>query len=240
VLFRSIIQHRGKPTDVGIIRYITERKRADEALRASLAEKTALLKEVHHRVKNNLQIVISLLNLQAGQTQDRQALDTLMDTQNRVRSMALLHETLYRSGDLARINLTGYVDDLCAHLLRSFGSEAARIQLETRVTGVDLNLDQAVPCGLIINELVSNALKHAFPAGRTGQITVALAADANQQVTMRIADNGVGFPPGLDLSQTRTLGLQLVGNLAQQLGGTAEFDRGPGTACRVTFEAKRT
>jgi PAS domain S-box-containing protein len=219
---------------------ITARKRAEEALQASLDEKTALLKEVHHRVKNNLQIVISLLNLQAGQTKDRATLDTLINGRNRVRSMALLHETLYRAGNFARIDFAGYVDDLCAHLFRSCGTEAARIKLQTRVAGVSLNLDQAVPCGLIINELASNALKHAFPSGRSGTITVALATDEHQQITLSVSDDGVGLPPGLDIPQTQTLGLQLVCSLAQQLGGTAHFGAGLGTTCTVTFHATET
>ncbi len=234
----KVIDIAGEPCIISITRDISERKRVEEAIRLSLEEKTALLKEVHHRVKNNLQIVVSLLNLQAVQTTDRATLNTLTDTQDRVRSMALLHETLYRSGNLARVDLASYVEGMCAHLFRSYGTAAARIRLRTEAEGVDLNLDQAVPCGLIINELVSNALKHGFPNEQAGQITVALTADAHRRVTLTVADDGTGLPAGLDLQQSKTLGLQLVHALAQQLGGTASFTSGPGTTCRVEFTSQ--
>jgi PAS domain S-box-containing protein len=216
---------------------ITERKRAEDAVRASLDEKTALLKEVHHRVKNNLQIVSSLLSLQAARVRNRLALEVLRDTQSRVRSMALIHETLYRSENLARVNFPVYIENLCAHLFRAFGVEAGRIQLARRVASVALELDEAVPCGLIVVELVSNALKHAFPEGRTGLITLELQADPGALRTLRVADNGVGLPAGLDPLHTDTLGLKLVSNLADQLGGTLEIERTGGTAFRLTFRA---
>jgi PAS domain S-box-containing protein len=222
---------RGSLTD------ITGRKRADAALRASLDEKTVLLKEVHHRVKNNLQIVSSLLSLQANRVQNPLALETLQDTQNRVRSMALIHETLYRSQNLAQVNFAAYVERLCAHLLHAFAVDAKRIHLVGRVTGGGLELDEAVPCGLIINELVSNSIKHAFPAGRVGEITLDLDIQPGGMRTLRVADNGAGLPPGTDLRQTGTLGLQLVSNLADQLGGTLELERSGGTAFRLTFQA---
>lgn len=234
----KVIEIGGEPCIISITRDISERKRVEEAIRLSLEEKTALLKEVHHRVKNNLQIVVSLLNLQAVQTADPVTLNTLTDTQNRVRSMALLHETLYRSGNLARVNLASYVDELCAHLFRSCGSAAARIRLQTQAVGVSLNLDQAVPCGLIINELVSNALQHAFPNQQPGQITVALTASPLGQVTLAVSDDGTGLPPEATLRQSKTLGLQLVRALAQQLGGTADFAPGPGTTCHITFTSR--
>ena len=214
---------------------VTARQRAEEALRASLDEKIALLKEVHHRVKNNLQIVSSLLSLQAAQVQNPLVVGALQDTQNRVRSMALIHETLYRSENLARVNFPVYVENLCAHLFGAFGVDPARVQLISRVAGVALELDEAVPCGLIINELVSNALKHAFPAGRAGQITLELLAEADGQRTLRVADNGVGLPAGLDPGQIETLGLKLVINLADQLNGTLAWERTGGTTFRLRF-----
>ncbi|MBI5380647.1 MAG: PAS domain S-box protein [Opitutae bacterium] len=217
-----------------------ERLRAEQAWQAALEEKTALLKEVHHRVKNNLQIVISLLNLQTGQTDNAAAQATLRDTQNRVRSMALLHEALYRCDNLARINFPAYVESLCAHLFRSFGLAAGRLQLSLQVAEVALNLDQAVPCGLIVNELVSNAIKHAFPEGRAGRITVELTADADRRIALQVTDDGIGFAPPSEDAIARTLGLQLVINLARQLGGAAEFLPAPHAGCRVVFIAQKS
>jgi two-component system, sensor histidine kinase PdtaS len=207
------------------------------ALRDSLEEKVSLLKEVHHRVKNNLQIVASLLNLQARRARSRQVVDVLQDTRNRVHSMALLHEVLYRSGNLARINFAAYVQELFRQLLRSFGPAAARINVENRVTPIGLPLEHSVPCGLIINELVSNALKHGFPNGRTGTIVVELNLFDGPQLLLRVSDNGVGLPPGLDLADTSTLGLKLVSNLARQLDGqlTVEKQVGGGATFSVAF-----
>lgn len=218
---------------------ITERKKAEEALRASLEEKTILLKEVHHRVKNNLQIISSLLNLQAERTRTRnpEVLDTLRDTQNRVRSMALLHENLYRSSSLARISLPQYVESLCVQLWRSVGP-AAPIELDRQVDAVSLSLDQAVPCGLIVNELVSNALKHAFPGGRSGRVRVRAQARTEGEISLIVADDGVGLPPGRDPRCAETLGLQLVFMLVAQLQGEVDIAREGGTEFRIVFPTK--
>lgn len=217
-------------------RDVTVRKRAEAALLASLEEKTTLLKEVHHRVKNNLQIVISLLNLHADRIKNPEALAPLNDTTNRVRSMALLHETLYRSGNLARINLPDYMENLCTHLLNAAGTDNARIKLERRIGDITLALDQAAPCGLIINELVTNALKHAFPDGRAGQIRVEIQDLGNQQIVLSVTDNGVGLPPGLDPRRTESLGLRLVYILADQLRGTVQITREAGAGFRLAFK----
>ncbi len=219
----------------GIAVDITERKQAEEALRTSLEEKVVLLKEVHHRVKNNLQIVSSLLNLQAAREKEPIVLDALRDTQHRVRSMALLHEMLYRSESLARVNFATYTRTLCAHLGRAIGGDVGRIKLDFHMTAVELGLELAVPCGLIIAELVSNALKHAFPDGRPGCITLALDCDVNQRVTLTVADDGVGLPVALEPAQTSTLGLQLVRILTAQLKGTLDVARGPGARFCLTF-----
>ncbi|MEW6521574.1 MAG: PAS domain-containing protein [Thermodesulfobacteriota bacterium] len=203
---------------------ITARKGIEENLRESLAEKVALLKEVHHRVKNNLQIVASLLSLQANRVTDPKQADVLLDTRNRVRSIGLLHEVLYRSGNLAQLNFPAYVRELCSQLLRSFGQAAARIRVEESVAPVALPLEQAVPCGLIISELVSNSLKHAFPDGRAGRVTVALDHGEAGQLVLCVRDNGTGLAPGFNPAATATLGLQLVANLAGQLGGSLTID----------------
>ncbi|MBI5584788.1 MAG: PAS domain S-box protein, partial [Deltaproteobacteria bacterium] len=210
---------------VAVFDVITERKQAELALRNSLTEKTALLQEVHHRVKNNLQIVASLLSLQARRTSQPEVLEALLDMDHRVRSMALLHETLYRSPDLARINLTVYVEDICRHLLRSYSPAAGRIRIENRIPSLGLSLEQSLPCGLIINELVSNALKHAFPGDRSGRVVIELLPAEGQNLILRISDDGRGLPAGFDLQDTSTLGLQLVSTLAGQMGGRLSLEQ---------------
>jgi PAS domain S-box-containing protein len=222
-----------------VARDITQRKRAEEALRHSLAEKTSLLKEVHHRVKNNLQIVASLLSLQANRASQPEVVEVLEDTRKRVHSMALLHEALYQSDNLARINFAAYVEQLCRHLQRSVGVTTRQITVANQVASFGLPLEQAIPCGLIINELVSNALKHAFPDHRAGKVTVALGPAPERRLVLRVTDNGVGPPPVMDLVTAPTLGLRLVSGLASQLGGqlTVEQPDGVGLAFQVIFPA---
>jgi len=228
---------QGQPVrSAGTVQDITEQKRAEDAMRASLKEKTVLLKEVHHRVKNNLQIVISLLHLQAVRIKNPEALEAMQETANRVRSMALLHETLYLSESLARVNFGSYIEHICSHLFRSYGPKAARVKLELRLETVATNLDQSVSCGLIVNELVSNVLKHAFPDGRAGTITVELRALPQEQVVLKVADDGVGLPASFDIHQTGTLGHQLVFMLAEKLHGTVEVARERGTVFQIVFQ----
>jgi two-component sensor histidine kinase len=214
----------------------SELRLANQSLRTSLDEKVALLKEVHHRVKNNLQIIISLLNLQGGQIQNAEALNILKTTQMRVRSMALLHETLYRSENLSRVDFAGYLNQITAHLLRSFGSLCSRVKLECHAAGVELGLDQAVPCGLIVNELVCNSMKHAFPAQRAGQITVDMASGEDRRIVLSVADDGIGLPASLDIDKTQSLGLQLVRILTAQIHGTLEIERQNGAVFRIVFQ----
>ncbi|MEF8727159.1 MAG: CHASE domain-containing protein [Accumulibacter sp.] len=216
---------------------ISDRKEAEESLRASLDEKTVLLKEVHHRVKNNLQIITSLLNLQLNRTQIPEARETLRDTQSRIRSMALLHEALYQSGSLARIGLPQYVGSLCAPLWHAAGSVAANVRLEQRIDDLSLPLDQAVPCGLIINELVSNALKHAFPGGRSGQIVVAASMLPKGLLRLSVTDDGVGLPPE-DPRSSDSLGLQLVFMLVNQLQGVVDIGNEGGSEFRIAFPCR--
>jgi PAS domain S-box-containing protein len=213
---------------------ITERKRDEDALRASLAEQEALLKEVHHRVKNNLQVVASLLRLQGSRVRDPEAQSALQETQNRVRAMSLLHETLYRSESLARVSGERYLGGLCAQLLRAAGPPAG-VGLRLEAEGVEFGLEQAVPVGLILNELVSNALKHAFPTGGPGNIAVTLERLPSHRLLLRVADTGVGCPPEAERAGGGTLGLELVRRLVGQLGGSLELGPGPGTAWSVVF-----
>ena len=212
---------------------ITERKRAEEQIKASLQEKEVLLKEIHHRVKNNLQVISSLLYLQSKNIQDRKTLGMFQDSQYRVRSMALVHERLYQSQDLARVDFAEYVRSLAKYLFRSYGVNTNIIRLKINSDDVSLGVDTAIPCGLIINELVSNSLKHAFPEGRTGEIHIELR-DGEGQFRLVASDDGVGFPKDLDFRNTKTLGLQLVNTLVEQLKGTIELDRSGGTAFKIT------
>ena len=216
---------------------ITALKRVEVLLRDALAEKTTLLKEIHHRVKNNLQIVASLLSLQAGQVHNQDVLDLLSVTQNRVRAMALLHESLYQSKNMARLDLLNYVRSLCEHLLRATGFSGGRIRLEPQVESdkIALGLEQAVPCGLLINELVTNALKHAFPGDRHGRIQVKLEGPTPHTVRLTVVDDGIGLPATLEPDRVESLGLRLVSMLTKQLHGTVTFERGLGTAIQIHF-----
>ncbi len=233
----SAVRLGDKQYAVGIARDITDRRRADGALRAALEEKTALLKEVHHRVKNNLQIITSLLNLQARQVQNSAALAALQDTQDRIRSMALLHESLYRDGRFGKVDGDAYLTHLCTHLRNSFDLMTGRVRLRHHFAPVVLGLEQAVPCGLIVNELVSNAFKHAFPGERGGEIRVELHAEPEGRLALVVADDGVGLPPGLDHRHSDTLGLQLVVGLAQQLGARVDTHAAAGSTFRLSFPA---
>ena len=220
---------------IAIKQDITQRRLAEEKIQASLHEKEALLKEVHHRVKNNLQIVTSLIRLQVRQSTNPVVTNALSDTQARIRSMALLHESLYQGGNLAEIDFSVYVKNLCAHLATSYGTTDGRIQLEVQVAAVALNLETAIPCGLLITELVSNALKHAFPARRPGKITVSLQPAGAGRLELCVADNGVGFPLATPSAARNSLGLQLMHTLAAQLGGGLEHEAGAWTVIRVNF-----
>jgi PAS domain S-box-containing protein len=203
-------------------------------LQASLEEKEVLLKEIHHRVKNNLQVVSSLLSLQSEQIQDGRTWEMFVDSQARIRSMALVHEKLYQSAELARVNFGEYVRSLGAYLLRSYGEKADTVTITVDIAGTTLDIDMAITCGLITNELVSNALKHAFPLGQGGQIRIAFSQDQGRLVLI-VEDNGIGFPTHIDFRNTESLGLQLVITLVEQLEGWIELDRTVGTTFRVVF-----
>jgi len=214
---------------------LAERKRAEDQIRASLAEKEVLLKEIHHRVKNNLQVITSLLYLQSKDITDPTVRSLFLDSENRVRSIALVHERLYRSADLAQVNFGEYIRSLSGSLIGSYGDSSNSVRLVVDVEAVYLNIDVAIPCGLIMNELVSNCLKHAFPDGRPGEIRVELRRADDDHVILTVADDGVGFPKGLDARNTSSLGLQLVYTLTEQLGGKLELDGNAGATVRVVF-----
>lgn len=217
---------------------ITSGNAAREKLEASLSEKEALLKEVHHRVKNNLQLISSLLNLQASRIADPITSALFADSRNRVRSMALVHENLYRAGNFAGIEMQAHVLSLCTHLRRAYGR--AGVEITAASDDVTLDMDRAVSCGLIINELVSNAFKHAFPGERSGSIEVSFNRSDDGTCILTVGDNGVGMPEQFDFVEARSLGLQLVRDLVEQLHGAFSIDRNGGTICKLTFEAGRS
>lgn len=214
---------------------INVRRQVEEQLKASLHEKEVLLKEVHHRVKNNLQAISNLLYLQSAYIRDREVVEMFRETQDRVKSIALVHEKLYRSEDLGQIDFAEYIRNLAKHLITSYRTEPAGIRLDVDAEDVVLNIDTAIPVGIVINELVSNALKHAFPGNRPGEIRIALKPGNDSTLTLVVSDNGVGFPEGLGLVSTDSLGLQLVNQLVGHLKGTIELEQPGGTTFRITL-----
>ena len=222
---------------VGTITDISERKGAEEIIRSSLAEKEVLLKEVHHRVKNNLMTIIGLIKMQETKANNKAFNPLLQELEGRVRSMALVHESLHKSKSLARINLQNYIERLAANIRTIFGADRD-IRLAIEATGVQADMDTAVPCGLILNELITNAFKHAFPGGEMPagknhcEITVSVSQDSGT-CTLTVADNGVGLPEETNWENPETLGLQLVKMLCRQINGSIELDRSHGTVFRM-------
>jgi PAS domain S-box-containing protein len=228
---------------------ITERKQARERLQqlnaeleervrqrtANLREKEAMLQEIHHRVKNNLQVISSLINMQANALQDPPSRAALQDCRLRVQSMALIHEKLYESQDYARVTFAEYARDLAVHVLRANRTCAESIGLDFALEPLLLPVAQAIPCGLILNELISNALKHAYPSGRAGTLRVTLRRLADHEAELAVADDGVGIAADCALERATTLGMRLVHSLAEQLHGRLETVRGAGTSFRITF-----
>lgn len=221
-------------------RDISEQKRTAEQVKASLKEKEVLLKEIHHRVKNNLGVVDGLLQMQARRSQNSEVIEALTESQNRIASIALVHEKLYDSNNLANIDFVQYISDLTAHLFDSYNTHLNQVKLTTQVNAILLDIDTAIPCGLIINELVSNALKYAFPNTRMGEIHVTFQQNQDQTLTLTVADNGIGLPEDFTLKQTKTLGINLVKGLVRQIRGTLEIKNKPGTTAIITFSGGKS
>ena len=213
---------------------LTYKKETEIELRTLLSEKEVLLKEVHHRVKNNLQVISSILNLQSSYVKDQNTLDILRESQNRIKSMSFIHESLYRSDDFSYVNFSGYINSLASNLVQSYIIEHGDIHLELSLGDLNLNLDQAIPCGLIINELVSNSIKYAFPDKRQGNIRIELNQD-KEKLYLSVSDNGIGLPSNFDVENTDTLGLQLVYTLISQLDGDIKVINKKGTTFLFNF-----
>jgi PAS domain S-box-containing protein len=231
----NLFEHNARGQFLSSYRDITERKQVEERLRVSLAEKEVLLKEIHHRVKNNMQVISSLLNLQLNLLDDEEMREILRESQNRIKSMALIHEGLYRSENLAGVDFATYVSQLARSVVRSYTT--APVELLLDVGNVQLSIDMAIPCGLILNELISNAMKYAFPGGRAGTVSVKVCRTDEGMVKLEVADNGVGLPPTLDIRESKSMGLQLVTTLVNQLGGTLDAVRGTGARFVISFQA---
>jgi len=229
-----------KKANIRLQEEIAEHKRAEERISRSLKEKENLLAEIHHRVKNNLQVISSLLALQSGHIEDKKALSLVRNCEDRIRSMALAHEKLYLSEDLSRVDFSNYIKIMSARLFQVYGVDSRCVTFSPHVEDVLFTIETAIPLGLIINELLSNTLKYAFPEGRKGEITVRLDADEETGgYTLVVADDGVGFPEDIDSGSPGTFGLQLVNILIEQLGGTMTLDREGGTSFRITFDEQR-
>ncbi|MGF1672688.1 MAG: histidine kinase dimerization/phosphoacceptor domain -containing protein [Rivularia sp. (in: cyanobacteria)] len=213
---------------------ITARKQIENKLKASLKEKEVLLKEIHHRVKNNLQIISSLLRLQSGYIKDKQALEIFQDSQNRIRAMALIHENLYQINNLAAIEFSEYIRKLTNNLI-SFYAIDNHIKISTNIEKAFLKIDTAIPCALIINELISNSIKHAFKNSDEGEIYVEFIALQENKYSLSVSDNGVGVQESIDSLKKQSLGLELVWNLVEQLEGTIVYNCKFGTSFRITF-----
>ena len=224
---------------LGIFMDITERKQVEEAIKKSLTEKEVLLREIHHRVKNNMQVIISMLRLQSEKTEGKRESGILKESQDRIKAMALIHEKLYQSRNLAEIDFPAYVKRLVNGIVRSYNIDINKITTKIEIENILLGLDRAIPCGLIINELVSNSLKYAFPESRKGEIGIALRSVNADEVELMVNDNGAGIPEALDFKNTDSLGLDLVTILAEdQLEGKIELSRDSGTCFHIRFRKK--
>ena len=219
-----------------IIRDISERKKAEEQILDALREKDVLLREIHHRVKNNMQVISSLLSLQSERFPDASVREAFRESQDRIKSMALVHEKLYQTKDLSRIDFSDYVKSLTSFLFRTYKTDETRIALKLDLDRTSLDINAAIPCGLILNELVLNALKHAFPGDRKGEITVGLHESEGGLIRLTVRDNGIGFPEGIDIAHTDTLGLQIISLLTEQLDGRIEVRRNGGTVFTLSFK----
>ncbi|BDZ66948.1 sensor histidine kinase [Methanobacterium ferruginis] len=225
---------KSKPHFIALTHDITQREKAKEQIKQSLREKEILLKEIHHRVKNNLQVISSLLNMQSAYIKDKNDQELFRESQTRARAMALIHERLYQSTDLRSIDFGEYIRTLVWDLYRIYGCKPDTIQLKMDLEPVPVDINAAIPCGLIINELMSNAIKHAFPDDQKGEITIKFY-QKDHKLILTVKDNGIGFPADIGLDNASSLGLTLVNTLVNQIGGEIEINLDGGTEVTITF-----
>jgi PAS domain S-box-containing protein len=238
----SFVQIGDKHILLELFRDVTEHIKVENQIRASLEEKEVLLKEIHHRVKNNMQIITSLINLQLENTKEAQTVEIFKNCVNRIKSMALIHEKLYQSKDLTRIDFADYVNKLIDYLFYTYHVNSDTVKFRVSIKDIFLRINTAIPCGLIISELVSNSLKYAFKDRKDNEIEIdffrereILPTENNNRYTLIVKDNGAGLPVGIDIKNTKTLGLRLVHSLSIQLGGTIGLIRDKGTEFKITF-----
>jgi PAS domain S-box-containing protein len=215
-------------------RDITHHKNIEAQMHTSLQEKNVLLKEIHHRVKNNLQIISSLLHLQSMHIDDEKAFEVFKESQNRIKSMAIIHEKLYQTGNFAEINVAEYLKKLTENIYSSYGIDMGRINMEINAKDIFLDINTAIPCFLLINEVITNSIKHAFPGGRSGKITIDFKK-LDDKYIIHIQDDGIGLPDDLNIEETNTLGMQLITNLTTQLDGELEVESNNGTKFKIIF-----
>jgi PAS domain S-box-containing protein len=237
--FSPLKNEAGETTAVMSVSHdITERKLMENTISASLREKEFLLKEIHHRVKNNLQVIASLLSMQAKKATDPNVKGSLMDSQNRVKSIALVHEKLYQSKSLDRIDYSDYLNKITNYLFEAYNVNRAQIVCNVNAANMYVDINQAVPCSLILNEMLTNSLKYAFPSGRKGEITIDFVADATNYI-LKYHDNGIGIPEGVTFERAESLGMQLINGLTRQIDGTVDMQRGDGATFIVKFPHKQ-
>ena len=210
-----------------------ERVAAEERIRLSLREKELMLKEIHHRVKNNLQVICSILHLQQDKIDNTEMVQLFLETQHRVRSMALVHDKLYQSPSLATIDFSDYVQSLSTELLRTFWKPG--VSISTDITDISFGVDTAIPCGLIVNELITNSLKHGFPDGRAGHVYIGIQDSPPGEYTLTVKDDGVGFPPEFDMHKSTSMGTLVICSLVDQLDGTSETTNQEGALTTIRF-----
>ena len=223
---------------VAVFEDITERKEYEKQLEESIKEKEVLLKEVHHRVKNNMQVISSILNLQSSYISDETALDMLRESQDRIKSMSFVHESLYQSNTLSEVNFAEYIQNIARNLYHSYGRPGGGIGLEFALDDIYLNLDTSIPCGLIINEVVSNSLKYAFQGRESGTVKIHFSKESDGKLKLIVSDDGIGLPKNFDIENAESLGLQLVTTLITQIGGELEIDSSEvtGTSFNILFK----
>lgn len=215
---------------------VTARKQMEEDLRQAVEDKDVLMKEIHHRTKNNMAVIQSLLNLQSGRMKDKAAMSSLNESAHRVKTLSTIHESLYSTGDLTSINIRSYLQSLATDLFNAFGADPSRVTLKINLPDIKMDVDQVIPIGLIVNELLTNVFKYAFPDGKEGEVLLELSDSDEETFELQVADTGIGLPGDLDISNPKSLGLQLVSSLSAQIRGRLSVSSENGTAFRIIFK----